>query len=146
MNFIDFDSYIEEKEKKNIPDIFETEGEEKFRALEKKYLHEVIIEDNAVISLGGGTPCFHHNMEMIKRNGTSVYIEMEAASLAKRLVKAKKKRPLIQGMNEHELKIFVEANLRERRPFYEQADYVLEYRGQSPDEMADRVIDIIRRI
>src|ERR1051325_4222519 len=82
LNFTDFDDYIETWEKKTVADIFENEGEDKFRQLEHIYLKEIILKDNTVISLGGGTPCFNNNIEIINKNGISVFIEMDAAALA----------------------------------------------------------------
>ena len=131
LNFIDLDGFIETESRKTISEIFESEGEEKFRSLEQKYLAEIIKKDNAVISLGGGTPCFHDNMELINKNGISVYIEMSVDTLVKRLIKARKKRPLIQGMNEVDLKKFVEANLERRLPYYTQASHTIKVEEQS---------------
>lgn len=140
MNFIDFDDYIEKKSGKTVSEIFETEGEEKFRAMEKNYLIEVTQNDNAVISLGGGTPCFYNNIEVINTHGISVYIEMTADALAKRLIKARKKRPLIQGMNEVDLKFFVEANLEKRNSYYKKAHYTVSYENQNVEQMAELII------
>ena len=57
LRFIDFDAYLEEQEQRSIPDIFENKGEIYFRKQESKYLDELLNEEqDAIISLGGGTP------------------------------------------------------------------------------------------
>ena len=61
MKFIDLDQYIEKKEDSSITRIFEKKGDIYFRKIESKYLHEIIKKDNIVLSLGGGTPCYHQN-------------------------------------------------------------------------------------
>ena len=141
--FIDFDDYIESKTARNIPEIFESEGEEKFRTLEKKYLEEIVQKENCVISLGGGTPCFNNNIELVNKNGISVYIEMTAEALAKRLIKARRKRPLIQGMNEVDLKFFIEANLEKRAPHYSHAKYTVKSENQTAEEVAEQISTLV---
>lgn len=144
LGFIDFDDYIEKASGKTISDIFETQGEEKFRTLEMKYLAEILKMDNALISLGGGTPCFNNNIDIINKNGISVYIEMSADALAKRLIKARKKRPLIQGMNEVDLKYFIEANLEKRREVYHQAKHIVHSGNNTADELTEKIMKLLR--
>ena len=119
--FIDLDKHIEQETDKPITEIFEKEGEEKFRILEHEHLKKLLDKDNVVISLGGGTPCFHNNLELINKSGTSIYIEMNADALVKRLLNTKNKRPLIRDLNEVDLKYFIEVNLEKRLPIYRQA-------------------------
>ena len=57
--FIDLDSYIEEKEKDSISNIFQNNGDLYFRKQESKYLKEILKNNNdLVLSVGGGTPCY----------------------------------------------------------------------------------------
>ncbi len=124
-NFIDLDVYIENKTKKTITEIFNIEGETKFRELEKQYLSEVINEENTVVALGGGTTCFNNNMDIINQSGTSIYLEMDAETLMERLSTAKNNRPLIQNLNKAELKKFIKATLEKRTPIYNQANIII---------------------
>lgn len=143
--FIDFDRYIENATGKTISHIFENEGEEKFRELEKKYLEEICSLNNVVISLGGGTPCFFNNIDRINKHGISVYLEMSVDSLVKRLSKAKRKRPLIQGMNSVDLKYFIEANLEKRKPVYTQAHHIIDSENKTPEELAELILGKINK-
>ncbi|MBI3502834.1 MAG: AAA family ATPase [Bacteroidetes bacterium] len=143
LDFIDFDNYIENQTGKTISEIFEKDGEEKFRSMEHEYLKEIFKKENAVTSLGGGTPCFNNTIELINRNGISIYIEMTVDALVQRLIKARKKRPLIEGMNEVDLKFFIEANLEKRLPFYKQAKYTVEAKNKNSDELADEIKKIV---
>ena len=145
LDFIDFDDYIEKKAGKTIAEIFENQGEEKFRIMENSFLREVITIDNVVISLGGGTPCFFNNMELINKNGISVYLEMTVDSLVKRLLKAKRKRPLIDGMNAVDLKYFIEANLEKRKPIYKQAHHTINSENKSPEELAELIWKMVSK-
>lgn len=137
LTFLDLDEYIETEYGKTISEIFDTEGEEKFRELEHLYLKKVLTFDNIVLSLGGGTPCFYNHMELLNNSGLTVYLKMSVDALASRLLNAKKKRPLIENMNESELKDFIEANLVKREPFYLQAHYKVKAKNLDIDELTE---------
>ena len=125
-NFVDVDSFIEQEYKISINDFFKKYGEEKFRDIEHLALLEIIENDNLIISTGGGLPCFNNNMQIIKENGVSIYLKLNVNGLYSRLVNSKKKRPLIQGMAEDDLKKFIEKQLSEREQYYLQSDFIVE--------------------
>ena len=137
LDFIDFDRNIEKEEGRTIAEIFDSGGEDKFREMEHEYLKKLLPKKNAVISLGGGTPCFHNNIDLINKNGTSVYLQMDVETLVKRLSKARDKRPLIRGLNDAELKYFIEANLEKRQSVYRQAPILVNAHNQSAEELAE---------
>lgn len=143
LHFIDFDKYIEKETGRTVPEIFETEGEEKFRSIEKEHLAKILSKENILLSLGGGTPCFFNNMEVINKNGTSVYLETSSEILAKRLLRSKTKRPLIRGKNESELKEFIELTLEKRNPYYKQSHHTVIIESQTIEEVADQIIKSI---
>ncbi len=91
--FIDLDAQIEEAEGKEISEIFEQEGEEYFRAIERNELR-ALISRKVVISAGGGTPCYHSNMDWINGNGFSIFLNPPKEVLIERL-KNTTHRPLI---------------------------------------------------
>lgn len=121
LKFIDLDGLISNKEGLSISEIIHQKGEEYFRVLEKKYLKEVCEMSNVLISTGGGTPCYFDNMNLINEKGTSVFLEMDVKSLAKRLINSKGKRPLLKGENVDELESFISEHLLTRMPFYQQS-------------------------
>ena len=72
ISFVDLDAYIAEREKCSVPHIFKNKGEIYFRKKEALYLQEVLQkEEDMVLSLGGGTPCFGNNMPLIKASGAT---------------------------------------------------------------------------
>ena len=73
-SFVDLDKLIEQREELSIEEIFNEKGEEYFRNLEQKYLLETVVMNHVVISCGGGTPCYHNNMDLINANGISFYL------------------------------------------------------------------------
>jgi len=121
LQFIDLDNYIEERNFKTISEIFASAGEDGFRRIEQKALHEVSEFENVVVSTGGGAPCFFDNMELIKRTGISVYLNGTPRILAERLMNSKTERPLIKGKTEEELIEFIHETLNKRNFWYKQA-------------------------
>lgn len=125
--FFDLDELIEEQEKLSISEIFSKQGENYFRTVEQKILHEKLgANQPLVLSVGGGTPCFFDNMEFINKQATSIYLKYNAGMLYSRLSSAKAKRPLLTEKSDEELKDFIKKTLSEREGFYNQSKIVVE--------------------
>ncbi len=133
--FLDLDRYIEDKTQQTIPSIFETQGETAFRTLETKVLKALNVS-NTVVALGGGTPCFNQNMNIINELGVSVYLKLPVSVLVNRLMNAKTKRPLIEAYkhDKNELNQQVESLLLEREVHYQSANIVFEADNMNPDK------------
>lgn len=124
LTFVDLDCYIEERFHKTISQIFAENGEEGFRNIERRMLHEVAEFEDVVISTGGGTPCFFDNVEYMNSMGKTVFLDVDVRVLFRRLKVAKQQRPLLVGKSDEELMAFISENLQKRLPFYTKADYV----------------------
>ncbi|WP_432713350.1 shikimate kinase [Pedobacter sp.] len=122
---IDLDHLIEEKLGTTVASFFAEHGETAFRQLESDTLKSLDQDQNAIIATGGGTPCYFDNMAWMNANGKTIYIEMPAAALAKRLENAKTKRPLIKDLDHTALLHFIKQKLLERAPHYEQAMFTV---------------------
>lgn len=127
MNFIDLDAYISEQENRSISEIFKSKGEIYFRRIESIYLLKLLNnEDDFVLSLGGGTPCYANNMELIQSSkAKSIYIKAGIPALVARLIEEKSSRPLVANLENEKMTEFVAKHLFERRFFYEQASIIL---------------------
>lgn len=125
-NFTDLDHYIENKEGKTITEIFDEKGEIYFRKIEHEYLNQFLNENKSyVLSLGGGTPCYGSNMDMIinQKNLFSFYLHASIPTLVKRLLENSSNRPLISSLSHQELTEYVGKHLFERSNFYQKAMY-----------------------
>ena len=123
VEFIDLDHYIENRYCKTIAQLFAEKGEEGFREIERRMLHEVGDFEDVIISTGGGTPCFFDNIEYMNSQGTTVYLDVPIERLHIRLSIAKSKRPLIKEKNDEELMTFITEQLAKRTPHYSKAQY-----------------------
>ena len=125
MEFYDLDDYIEGRFHQKIPDIFAEKGEEGFREMEKRMLHEVAEFENVIISCGGGTPCFFDNMDFMNSRGETVFLDAPPEVLKEHLKMGKTVRPLIQGKTDEELTAYIEESLQKRIPYYQKAKHTL---------------------
>lgn len=124
--FIDLDKEIEETYGKTIPEIFASEGEQKFRELESLALERLQGKTETVISTGGGTPCHGDNLKVMKATGITVYLKMTPEQLEKRLLGSTGERPLLKDIPDEKLASFIASRLAEREKWYDQAQVVVE--------------------
>lgn len=125
--FFDLDEQIIANEGKSVEEIFIEYGEEYFRLLEKDVLH-ILTEshESFIMACGGGTPCFFNNIDYLKRNGLSIWINTSVDVLYKRLLVDSAKRPLIKNLTDQELRDFICKKFSDRKIFYQQAELVID--------------------
>ncbi|WP_313215345.1 shikimate kinase [Soonwooa sp.] len=141
---IDLDQQIILKHQKKISEIFAERGEIFFRKEEKSILEEILkLDDNMVLSLGGGTPIYYNNMELINQKSKSVFLQASVPTLTERLLRQKAKRPLIARLSDEELPEFIAKHLFERNTFYSQANYTINTNNKSPEEIVDEIISTL---
>jgi len=146
MNFqyIDLDQYIENKERMSISELFAEKGEIYFRKIETTYLTELIAnQEHSIISLGGGTPCYGNNLDVLlnAKHATTIYLKASLNELVKRLVKDKDKRPLIEHLKtENELLEFIGKHLFERSYYYNQAAEIINVDDKNTDNIVEEII------
>ena len=143
VKFLDLDEYIEQKENLSVRAIFKEKGEVYFRKKEHQYLKEIFLNHNKfVLSLGGGTPCFGTNMELINQNtANSVYIDVGIKELSERLLFEKSHRPMIAHLKDDELNEFIGKHLFERSFFYNQARHKVKSDHRTANELAEVIIN-----
>ena len=108
----------------NFSEIFEKKGEIYFRKQEHLYLKEILtLKNDIILALGGGTPCYAGNMDVIKDsiNTVAVYLKASITTIAKRLTTEKSQRPLVARLKNEELTEFIAKHLFERSFFYNKA-------------------------
>ena len=126
VTFYDLDWYITMRYHRTVSELFAERGEEGFRDLERRMLHEVAEFENVVVSCGGGTPCFYDNMDYMNSLADTVYLKAEPEVLAMHLKMGKGKRPLIEGKSHEELEEYVRETVSARESYYNKAKYTLD--------------------
>ncbi|MBT8244473.1 MAG: AAA family ATPase [Winogradskyella sp.] len=146
--FIDLDTYIEENEEMSVSKLFKDKGEIYFRKKEMLYLKQILeAKENIVLALGGGTPCYGNNMDLISthKNVKSFYLKASLKELAKRLNPEKENRPLISHLiNEDDFIEFLGKHLFERSVFYSKASITVNTDCKSINEtVQDIVVNLV---
>lgn len=135
--FIDLDSEIERSYDKSIPEIFEDEGEDIFRKIESDTLEQIIsgLTISTIISLGGGTPCFKENFDLIKSNGISIFLDVDLQEIIQRS-KKDNQRPLLKGEDRASL---IKGLYKIRRSCYKRADLTIPGNNISKSDLIKRI-------
>lgn len=94
MKFVDTDKMIAAQERKSIPEIFAEHGEQYFRQLEREIVLHESLNNNIVISTGGGVIIDNENIKHLKETSFVVYLDCTIECIYER-VKNSKSRPLL---------------------------------------------------
>lgn len=137
--FYDLDHLLEEQAGMSVAEYFSSFGETAFRLAESEILKNTAYGEKAVISTGGGLPCFFDNMDWMKAHGTTLYIKLSPKTLSSRLEHGKEARPLLRDKHGDELVTFIAGKLAERERFYDQAQVIAD--GLSLT--AEKVIELV---
>jgi shikimate kinase len=123
--FKDLDRLIEQSLDMSVTSIFDTKGEDFFRMTEAAMLREVTLEPS-IIACGGGTPCFHNNIDWMNEIGSTIYLKATPAYLFNNISAEPFVRPLLKNMNENEIVYFIQNKMNERESFYSKATLTLD--------------------
>ena len=100
-DFYDTDEQIEIESQSRIKEIFNKEGEERFRKLERSIFKKLILKKKIVISTGGGI--ILKNKDLLKQT-FNIYLKCDLETLIKRTSR-NKNRPLLKNNVEKNIKI-----------------------------------------
>jgi len=138
--FFDLDAQIEEKEEKSITAIFNEEGEEYFRLLEKEVLYLLTeSHESFVMAAGGGTPCFYNNIAYMKKSGTVIWLNCSVDCMYSRLLNEREKRPLLKDASEQDLRSYIKKKFSDRKIYYEQANAIINNDNPEIDALVSQI-------
>lgn len=101
--FLDTDDMVEKLAGASVADIFAQQGEEHFRALERKVVEELIPDSGAIIACGGGLVVPTGMAELVRSKGVVVTLFASVDTIIRRTAN-KSHRPLLRG-DDPEVKI-----------------------------------------
>ena len=142
--FIDLDSYIESTTNQTISNIFSSKGEVYFRKIESDCLKVIMGNyDNVILSLGGGTPCYSNNLNLIK-DSKSFYLKYSTTILSNRLINIKSSRPILSNINNIDsMNDYIAKHLFERNYYYNQVSEIIQCDLKSKDEIANEILGLL---
>lgn len=136
VQFRDTDQMIVEQTGREISDIFIESGEEEFRALEKIILRTALLEDENLLSLGGGACLSLDAQSALRASGAFiVYLKISLSQVSSR-VGFNQGRPLLMGNPRAQWQNL----MNERAPIYEGlAHYICDVDNKSVDEISSEI-------
>jgi shikimate kinase len=133
--YLDTDELIQTHTGRTIADIFKTDGEAAFRALEKKVVAELANRNKTVVSTGGGLPANAENLASLKTHALVVCLWASPEKIWER-VRNQSHRPLLHDSDPQKK---IRELLAVREPFYKQADVLMNTDIRTVREMAQQV-------
>jgi shikimate kinase len=140
--FVDADAVIEQVAGCSISEIFERDGEEEFRNLETQVLRSISERHSLVVATGGGIVTRSQNWGMMHQ-GIVIWLDVERGQLLQRLQQDASQRPLLLGSDPVET---VDAILKQRRPLYDEADLTVVIESETPEVVADGIIQLLPKL
>lgn len=149
-DFVDLDDAIREAAGRSVQRIFEEEGEDAFRALERLALTATGVRDHVVVALGGGALTYEANLQWTLAHGTIVYLFVPLDRLVRRLQRSRTVRPLLHDaegrrLSSKALEEKVSGLLNRRELFYRQAHLTVNTGGMHVGAAVDAVVQALRQ-
>ena len=137
--FVDADAVIEQAAGCSIPEIFERDGEAGFRSLESQVLSAISQRHSLVVATGGGVVTQPENWGML-HSGSVIWLDVVPDQLLQRLNADSTVRPLLQTADPEAA---LNALLNERRPLYAEADLTVVINDETPEAVADGILQLV---
>lgn len=135
--FIDCDQEIEDREGKNINQIFSENGEEYFRKIEKNIIKEITSRNEEIIlSLGGGAFIDNETRALLKEKAITIWLHAEIDDILHRIGN-KNNRPLLN--NKDKRTILIELS-KKRYPIYKEADFKFSTSSENSEMLINKII------
>ena len=137
--FVDADAVIEQAAGCSIPEIFDRDGEAGFRSLESQVLSAISQRHSLVVATGGGVVTQPENWGLL-HSGIVIWLDVVPDQLLQRLNADSTVRPLLQTADPEAA---LNALLNERRPLYAEADLTVVINDETPEAVADGILQLL---
>ncbi|HTY62939.1 MAG TPA: shikimate kinase [Acidobacteriota bacterium] len=140
--FLDMDALIEAEAGMSISEIFSSQGEPAFRAMESRMVERLGKRPGCVIATGGGAIVNPRNLENMKRSGVVITLTADIPTILRRSGN-EDTRPLLQTPDRLER---IRTLLEQRAPFYDRADIIVDTSSLSIDEVVAVLLNRLQQI
>ena len=134
--FFDLDDMIIGKAGKSIPEIFQESGETGFRAIETEVAIEASKMNNKIIATGGGVVKHKVNMDFLRLNGITIFIDRDID----KLISSDPNRPLSSS------KQALQQMYKERYPLYQKYAAYIAVNNANIEETVDDIVNTYHSI
>jgi shikimate kinase len=141
-DFLDTDHWIEEKNKKNINQIFKDDGENFFRSEEKEAIDWIRNHHKSVISIGGGLWMDEKNRNQLLSLGWCVWLKVSPETAWKRVKLHLEQRPLLAQAKDPLVEI--KSMMEKRNPVYQSAHSHFLTDDKDSKQVADEILKLLK--
>lgn len=148
--FVDTDVLVEARAGRSVAEVFATDGEARFREMEREAVAHACAMDDAVIAIGGGALGDAESRRRLVAAGPVICLQAAPEVILRRVGDASS-RPLLAGVAGESPAVArsrrlakIRALLDERAPIYAFATHQLDTSGLSVDQVAERICAIVR--
>lgn len=135
--YVDTDRLVERKSGLTVTQLFESQGEPRFRELETAALEGLSSERSLLVSCGGGVIETPRNIELMREMGYCVYLDGDLDDSLRQIRRTDTRPDFRSAAHAAEL-------LRHRRPLYRQAaDLTVDIRGKSFKDVSYSVAELL---
>lgn len=142
--FVDADEELVRRTGRSIPEIFQEDGEDAFRGLERSLIKELATGTNHVIAAGGGAFVDPENREQMLNNGLVVCLRAEPETIHRRIAEGvsggAESRPLLAGTPPLER---IKDLLAQRAESYAKAHHTIDTDQLTPEQVAEHIMGMI---
>ncbi len=132
--FMDTDEEIVRRTGMQIQEIFQQQGEQNFRHIERRLCRFIAAQRGYVVSTGGGMLIDESNREVMLNSSLVICLNAADDEIMTRVKADKTERPLLKGD--------WRALLEKRRPIYSTIPCQIDTSGKTPEQVADEVIGL----
>ena len=134
-DFVDTDVVIQSVEHRSLQAIMDKEGYMKLREIEARVLQTLNLE-NHVISTGGSAVYSDAAMQHLRRNGTTIYLDVSVATLRGRITDYE-----TRGIAKRPDQSFDDLFEERTRLYRKYADLVVKGDGMSQDAVCNHIVE-----
>ena len=138
-DFLDLDTLIAAEAGMPIAEIFASQGEGAFRALEARMVDRMAGRKGCVVATGGGTIVDQRNLEALKRSGVVITLTADPQTILGRIGPGED-RPMLWGGDKHER---IRTLLEQRAQAYARADLIVDASAQTIDQVVKHILDFL---
>jgi len=137
--FIDVDGLVEASAGRTVAGIFATEGEARFRELERAAVVEACRVPDAIVATGGGTMLDAENRRRLAAAGPIVCLAAPAEEILRRVGETAQRPLLANGTAGGDRLTRIRSLLAERAPVYALSTHTVDTGGLNVDQVVERV-------
>ncbi len=140
--FLDMDAIIEAETGMSIPQIFSSQGEPAFRALECRVAEQVALRSGCVIATGGGTVVNRQNLDNLRRSGIVIALTADPEAILSRTGSGENRPMLGEGDRIQRIRFLME----QRSAAYAMSDISVDTSPHSIEDVAEIIVSRLQEI